>query len=736
MGGRSGQKAVAPACRFPEARRPGGNAGGALLGPCQTSGVADLELILASGSPRRRELLRRVGVHPRVEPAAVDETPLSSESAGDYVERLAQAKAMAALSPTRVVLAADTTVALDGVILGKPADRDEARAMLRSLAARSHQVLTGIAVAVVGTDGDAVVHSALDVTEVVVGEITEERLAWYIDSGDADDKAGAYGLQGAAGLFADRIEGSANGVIGLSLALVDRLFAAHGLDLLDFRSPAPIDPVETIAARALRHVTRPPGRDEPVVQWAGPADLAADFARTIGLEITDDEPPAKPGDLVDAANLVVRRSVQTNHPYFLNQNYAGADPLAVVGDWLGAALNTTNATFEVAPVFTMIERALLAKMARLVGFPESGDHPAGLMCAGASLAQLHALQLARHRLQPDLVTAGSDGRRLRILVSDSGHYAAEKIAAVMGLGRASVVSVPTDAAGVMDVDALDECLSDEPEVLAVIATAGTTVTAAFDPIDAIADRCEEHGIWLHVDAAYGGAALLSPMERHRLSGIERADSVVWNLHKMAGLTQQCTALLVREPERLLTTFATGADYLFQPDKANADLDAGDRSLQCGRRVDALKAWLTWKSRGDVGMAARIDHAVALADHARRRVAERDDVAFIVAGDFTNVCLTWVPPGLRPFDLTSLDDAQHAALHTVAPAAKAAMQEEGSALIGYQPVHGINCFRLIFMNPAVTLDDVEILLELITRHSEAAWRSSISSEPLREPTPLA
>ena len=675
-------------------------------------------------------------MHPRVEPTAVDETPLSDESAGDYVERLARAKAMAALSPTRVVLAADTTVALDGVILGKPADRDEARAMLRSLAARSHQVLTGIAVAVVGADGDAVVHSALDVTEVVVGEIAEERLAWYVDSGDADDKAGAYGLQGAAGLFADRIEGSANGVIGLSLALVDRLFAAHGLDLLDFRSPATIDPVEAIAARALHHVTHPPGRDEPVVRWAAPADLAADFARTIGLEITDDEPPAKPGDLVDAANLVVRRSVQTNHPYFLNQNYSGADPLGVVGDWLGAALNTTNATFEVAPVFTMIERALLAKMARLIGFPEAGDHAAGLMCAGASLAQLHALQLARHRLQPDFVTAGSDGRRLRILVSDSGHYAAEKIAAVMGLGRASVVSVSTDAAGVMDVDALDECLSDEPEVLAVIATAGTTVTAAFDPIDAIADRCEEHGIWLHVDAAYGGAALLSPMERRRLSGIERADSVVWNLHKMAGLTQQCTALLVREPERLLTTFATGADYLFQPDKANADLDAGDRSLQCGRRVDALKAWLTWKSRGDVGMAARVDHAVALADHARRRVAERDDVAFIVAGDFTNVCLTWVPPELRPFDLTSLDDAQHAALHTVAPAAKAAMQEEGSALIGYQPVHGINCFRLIFMNPAVTLDDVEILLELITRHSEAAWRSSNSSEPLREPNPLA
>lgn len=684
--------------------------------------MPDLELILASGSPRRRELLSRIGVHPRIEPAAVDETPLDGEGAAAYVERLARAKAEAALAEGRVVLAADTTVALDGVILGKPEDRDDATAMLRSLAGRPHQVMTGIAVAVPDPDGGARVESGIDVTDVVVGEVSDERIAWYVDSGDADDKAGAYGLQGAAGLFADRIEGSANGVIGLSLRLVDELFDRLGLDLLDFRSPAPIDPVEAIAARALRHVTRPPGRDEPVIRWAGPEQLAEDFARTVGLDFADDEPAAEPGALVEAANTVVRRSVQTNHPYFLNQNYSGADPLGVVGDWLGAALNTTNATYEVAPVFTVIERALLAKMARLVGFPDPGDQPAGLMCAGASLAQLHAMQLARHRRQPDLVTAGADGTPLRILVSGSGHYSAGKIAAVMGLGRDAVVSVAADAAGAMDLDALDEALADGPEVLAVIATAGTTVTAAFDPIEAIADRCEAHGIWLHVDAAYGGAALFSAAERHRLAGVERADSVVWNLHKMAGLTQQCTALLVRDPARLHATFATGADYLFQPDKANADLDAGDRTIQCGRRVDALKAWLTLKSRGDAGMAARVDHAVSVADLVRRRVAERDDLATIVAGDFTNVCLTWVPPELRPFDLASLTDDQHAALHAVAPTAKAAMQAEGSALIGYQPVHGINCFRLIFMNPAVTHDDVDVLLDLITRHSEAAWQT--------------
>ena len=269
--------------------------------------MADLELILASGSPRRRELLSRVGVHPR-RPAAVDETPLNDESASDYVERLAR-KAIAALSPTRVVLAADTTVALDGVILGKPADRDEARAMLRSLAARPHQVLTGIAVALVGTDGDAVVHSAWMSRGGRRGQRGAARVVRRL--GDADDKAGAYGLEGA-GLFADRIEGSANGVIGLSLALVGRLFAAHGLDLLIF----------VRLRRSIRSRRSPPGpppRHPPARprrahrRWAGPA-MAADFARTIGLELTDDESPAEPADLVEAARLVVRRSFRPTIP--------------------------------------------------------------------------------------------------------------------------------------------------------------------------------------------------------------------------------------------------------------------------------------------------------------------------------------------------------------------------------------------------------------------------------------
>ena len=257
--------------------------------------------------------------------------------------------------------------------------------------------------------------------------------------------------------------------------------------------------------------------------------------------------------------------------------------------------------------------------------------------------------------------------------------------------------------------------------LAVIATAGTTVTCAFDPLEEVAEACADHGAWMHVDGCYGASALFSPDHRHRLSGVERADSMVWNLHKMMGATQQCTALLVREPERLAACFSSGADYLFQPDKQFGEWDLGDRTFQCGRRVDALKLWLAWKVRGDGGFAARIDHAVAMADFARMVVGASDG-AFVPLADtgFTNLVFLWVPEELRPLDPASMPPDVQDRLHRLAPRIKARMQREGTAMLGYQPVHGVNCFRMLVMNPAVSPGDVEEILGLIDRYGIEEW----------------
>ncbi len=190
-------------------------------------------LVLASGSPRRRELLGRLGITPLVEPADLDESVHDGEQPAAYVERLAREKAATAARPGVVVLAADTAVVRDGEILGKPVDRDDTVAMLRSLSGRRHEAISGVAVAM-NVDGETSVAAGVETTSVTMEALSTERIAWYADSGEPDDKAGAYGLQGAAGLFADRIDGSVTNVIGLPLALVDRLFAELGLEILDF----------------------------------------------------------------------------------------------------------------------------------------------------------------------------------------------------------------------------------------------------------------------------------------------------------------------------------------------------------------------------------------------------------------------------------------------------------------------------------------------------------------------
>lgn len=500
--------------------------------------------------------------------------------------------------------------------------------------------------------------------------------------------------------------------------------------------------VDGIIQRASEYVIDPPGGSDPVIKHASPSDLAQIFATTVGLGLGDDAAAHNSTAVMSAVQQIIDYSVHTSHPRFVNQNFAAADPVAVVGDWLGAALNTTVATFEAAPVFTLMESAVLHKLAGMVGYVQTNasDHgqavlatlPPGVFCSGGSMGTLLALQLARLRHQPDMPVRGANSDRLVLFVSDNGHYAASKSAALLGIGTGGVVKVATDHEGAMIPDALDsairEAIANGQTPFAVIGTAGTTVTAAFDDLDAVADVCADHDLWLHVDAAYGGSALFSPAHAHRLRGVERSDSCVWNLHKMIGMTQQCTALLVKVPTLLEECFAAHADYLFQSDKLNAEYDSGDRTFQCARRADVLKLWLTWKVRGDEGFAARIDHATAMAEFARARIAASGG-AFVpvVSGTFTNVVFAWVPPHLRPLEFTTpgdLADDVLAELNGYPPLIKAMLQAAGSGMIGYQPVHGVNAFRMICMSPTLQPADVEALLEAIDNAgTDAALRST-------------
>lgn len=170
-----------------------------------------------------------------VESADVDESVRSGEDPVGYVTRLAEAKARRVARPGQLVIGADTTVVLDGEILGKPVDRADAAATLRRLAGRDHDVLSGVAVVHVDPAGSATVVSGHERTRVTVTALTDARIDWYVATGEPDDKAGSYGLQGAGGLFADAVDGSVSNVVGLPMGLLDRLVTEVGFDLVATR---------------------------------------------------------------------------------------------------------------------------------------------------------------------------------------------------------------------------------------------------------------------------------------------------------------------------------------------------------------------------------------------------------------------------------------------------------------------------------------------------------------------
>mmetsp|Transcript_20924 Transcript_20924/g.64388 ORF Transcript_20924/g.64388 Transcript_20924/m.64388 type:complete len:515 (-) Transcript_20924:42-1586(-) len=431
--------------------------------------------------------------------------------------------------------------------------------------------------------------------------------------------------------------------------------------------------------------------------FATPEEIYAAFADAgVDVELRDGDAPQDAAALERACGVTLSHSVRTRHPLFLNQLYGGVDDASLAGEWLVAAANTNAHTFEVAPVFTVVERAVIARVAALAGWGAGAD---GLTTPGGSTSNLYGLHLAAHKADPNRRSRGAaGGPTLVAFVSGDSHYSFKKSCRVLGLGDDNVIAVPTDAEGRMRGDALTSAVADAKAAgktpFFVGSTAGTTVRGAFDAIDEVAAICEAEGLWHHVDGSWGGSALWDADASARwLKGIEKCDSFVVNPHKLMNVALSCSVFVTapKNAGALVATNAAEAPYLFQPDKANTDLDAGDRTIMCGRRPDAFKLWLMWKAIGDVGMAHRVQRCLELAAHVRKRVVEATDGSLELVfggGDFANVLFRAVPPKLR-------EHRDPEALGRVAPLVKKRMQERGDALVGFQAQGGeVNFFRLV------------------------------------------
>ncbi|HEX2219775.1 MAG TPA: pyridoxal-dependent decarboxylase, partial [Gemmatimonadales bacterium] len=366
-------------------------------------------------------------------------------------------------------------------------------------------------------------------------------------------------------------------------------------------------------------------------------------------------PPAPPEQseafprlFADFRDLIVPGMTHWNHPGWFAYFPGNNSPPSILGEMLTAAMGAQCMSWATSPAATELEQVVMEWLRSMLDLPKEF---VGVIQDTASTATLVALLSARER-----ASGGGTGLRglgagppLAVYASHEAHSSVDKGVKLAGYGLERLRRIPTDAAYAMDSAALERAI--EADVVAglrpacVVATIGTTSSTAVDPVGAVAAICRRHGIWLHVDAAYGGSAAIAPELRDRFAGWELADSIVLNPHKWLLTNFDCTAFYVRDRDALLSAFSLTPEYLRTPHDAEV-VNYRDWGIQLGRRFRALKLWFVIRSYGVEGLRAVIRRHVALARELASWIDAVPDFERVAPVPFGLVCFRY-----RPADAT-------------------------------------------------------------------------------------
>jgi aromatic-L-amino-acid decarboxylase len=365
------------------------------------------------------------------------------------------------------------------------------------------------------------------------------------------------------------------------------------------------------------------------------------------------EPPEKPEPLEailrDVEETIVPGLTHWNHPgFFAYFAISGSGP-GILGELLSAAFNVNAMLWRTAPAATELEELVLDWLRQLLGLPPEFM---GLINDTASVSSLCAIAAAREALGLRIREEGLTGRpnlpRLRLYTSEQAHSSIEKAAIVLGLGQAGVKKIAVDEEFRLRSEALEAAIKEDLKAgwkpFCVVATVGTTSTTSVDPVPDIAEICERYKLWLHVDAAYAGAAAILPEKRWALAGCERADSIVVNPHKWLFVPIDCSAFYCRHPRVLRQAFSLVPEYLRTPeeDRVRNFMDYG---IQLGRRFRALKLWMVLRAFGSEGLRQHLRAHIALAQRFQAWTEASPDFELLAPVAFSVVCFRNRPAGL-------------------------------------------------------------------------------------------
>ncbi|MDY6817365.1 MAG: pyridoxal-dependent decarboxylase [Halobacteriales archaeon] len=372
------------------------------------------------------------------------------------------------------------------------------------------------------------------------------------------------------------------------------------------------------------------------------------------------ETPRSTDALLAALETAVTDSMNPAHPGYIGHMDTIPTTISTLADLVTSTVNNNMLSVEMSPVFSELEVALIDTIATEFGL---GSDAGGVLTSGGSLANLQALGVARnHQLNTHhRGVTGADHRPV-LFASEAAHTSLQKATMLLGLGTDAVVPVETDADGRLRPDALRTAIDDANAAgqtpFCVVATAGTTTTGNIDPLESIAAITDAADLWLHVDAAYGGALVFSERHRDRLTGIEAADSITFNPQKWCYVAKTCAMVLFAEGAQLEENFRVGAPYMRGDD---AIPNRGEVSVQGTRRADVLKLWLTFQHLGRAGLEQLIEESYRLTASMRERIAERDVLELATEPEMNILCFRATPAWCARDDYDDLNDRLQTAL---------------------------------------------------------------------------
>jgi aromatic-L-amino-acid decarboxylase len=364
--------------------------------------------------------------------------------------------------------------------------------------------------------------------------------------------------------------------------------------------------------------------------------------------------PEMPEDLdalliADVERLLMPGLTHWQHPNFHAYFPGNASYASVLADLLSTGLGQTGITWQASPALTELEETTCDWLRQLLGLSDSWQ---GVIHDTASTATLTALLCARERTTDHSQTRGglqAESAPLVVYASREAHSSVEKAALLAGFGREHLRSIATDDAFAMRADALEAAIAEDAAAgrrpCAIVATTGTTATTAIDPLSAIARIAHAHGVWLHVDAAMAGSAMICPEKRVLWEGVEAADSIVMNPHKWLGVAFDCSLYLVRDAEHLVRVMSTNPSYL--QSKADGNVRSlRDWGLPLGRRFRALKLWVHLRAEGAEALRTRLRRDMANAQWLAAQVDAAPQWVRLAPVPLQTVCVRHEPAGIE------------------------------------------------------------------------------------------